>query len=155
MSREFTVKPLSAERVTQAYPLVQTNDPELGLEAWRDYALEHVRTRGDGRHSHGILIAENEGGFIVGLVAYHDAIDLHHGPVLVAEHLLAFDLLDRNLIVKRLTAELERIAGDHGYKAIHTTLPEAAPSRGGHWLRNFLEARGHHVEGMSMCKPLA
>ena len=35
---QLKIRPLSAERVTQAFPLIQTVLPEVTLAAWRDFA---------------------------------------------------------------------------------------------------------------------
>jgi hypothetical protein len=154
--REFKIESLTAERVALAYPLIRTVNPDLGLDAWCDYAedLIDAGSKEDGAIS-GVLVATNEGGVIVGLVAYRAQPDLKHGMVLAAEHLLALDLLDRNLIIEKLAASLESLAEDLGIPAIHMALADSVPECDRNGIIGLLQAAGHHVESVSLCKPLA
>ena len=49
---QLTIRPLSAARVIQAFPLIQTALPEVTLAAWRDFAaalISGTDARGDAR----------------------------------------------------------------------------------------------------------
>ena len=153
-ARDISVVDLDPQRISQAYPLVQTVMPDLDLDAWQHFALSLLQPPPVKSPQGGILTALNEGGFMVGLAIYRLVHDLRHGPVLLAEHLMALDLLDCKLVAQRLAVGLEGIASREGCRAVHITLSGATRTRTGDWLVGLLEDRGHQVQGVSLCKPM-
>lgn len=150
--RDIKTLPLTSERVQQAFPVIQTVMPELTLGCWSGFANEYLEPEQQIRQPHGILAAENESGLIVGLAAYRRGADLRQGTVLVAEHLIAVDLLVCQPIILRLTEKLEQIAADCGCSAIQLVLTEKWDEDS--WLVRMLLDRGHKVQSLSLCKPI-
>ncbi len=165
------VRPLCAERVTQAFALIQTALPEVTLAAWRDFAaalMSGTTPRGDAQgdargdaQEGGILAATDGRDTIAGLCSYRVVPDLVHGRLLDANHFLAFDLLDRRPVAEALAEALEALARDRACAAVHIHLPRHLPRRNdaptepGHGLSGLLTARGHRVESLGFCKRLA
>ncbi len=169
------VRPLSAERVTQAFALIQTALPEVTLAAWRDFAAALISgtshpgyAQGDapgasqaGGQEGGILAATDGRDTIAGLCSYRVVPDLVHGRLLDANHFLAFDLLDRRPVAEALAEALEALARERACAALHIHLPRHLPRRNdaptepGHGLSGLLAARGHRVESLGLCKRLA
>lgn len=156
--RQFDTRPLAAERIAQAFPLVQTSLPEVTLEAWCDFATALLSGGGPGDISQGgILAVMDARDTIAGLCAYHVVPDLVHGRLLAVEHFLAFDLLDRRAVAHALAQAVEILARERRCGAIHTSLPRAAnadPVNGG-GLLEVLSTRGHRVESLGLCKRLS
>jgi hypothetical protein len=153
--RQLRTRPLTAERIAQAFPLVQTSLPQVTLDAWCEFAEALVlRRNGAGA---GIIVVLGERDYIAGLCSYRVDHDLIHGRLLSAEHFLAFDLLDPRAVAHALAEGLEALARAHQCTAIHTQLPrmgDADPDRRG-GLMHVLSTRGHRVESIGMCKLLA
>lgn len=151
---QLKIRPLSAERVSQAFPLIQTALPEVTLAAWRDFAAV-LMSGGDAREG-GILAVTDGRNTIVGLCSYRLVPDLVHGRLLDADHFLAFDLLDRRPVAEALAEALEALARERGCTAVHTHLPQRndAPTEPGTGLTGLLAARGHRVESLGLCKRL-
>ncbi len=155
-TRDITVKSLTADRLNQAFPLIQAIAPNITLEAWKEFALPLVPRSGDDRRwQGGILIVEDGRGYISGLVAYRVQRDLLHGPVLVAEHFVAFDFFERDRIAEALARALEGLAAGHRCAAIHTVLPEGAERGRRQWLIDMLKLRGHQPHRVALHKPMA
>jgi hypothetical protein len=151
---QLKIRPLSAERVAQAFPLIQTALPVVTLAAWRDFAAA-LMSGGDAREG-GILAVTDGRNYIAGLCSYRVVPDLVHGRLLDASHFLAFDMLDRRPVAEALAAALEARARERGCSAVHTRLPHrnAAPPDPGNGLSGLLAARGHRVESLGLCKRL-
>ena len=151
--RSLETRPLTPERIAQAFPLIQTAYPVVSLEDWRDFATPLASAQGpaDG----GIITVVNEQGYIVGLCCYLDTQDLRHGAVLLANHFLILDLFDQQAVVRALADALESLARERRCTAIHTSVPETGVKRADDWLVRILRSRGHRVESLRMCKLLA
>jgi GNAT superfamily N-acetyltransferase len=157
---QLTTQPLSAARVIQAFPLIQTALPGVTLAAWRDFAAAQIHggnTRA-GDQEGGILAVTDRRGYIAGLCSYRLVPDLVHGRLLDTGHFLAFDLLERQPVAEALVAALEALARERGCTAVHTHLPrgdgDSAPPGPGRGLSGLLAARGYRVESWDLCKRL-
>ena len=155
---QLTTRPLSAERIAQAFPLIQTALPEVTLAAWRDFAaalMSGGNARGDAWEG-GILAVTDGRDYIAGLCSYRVVPDLVHGRLLDAGHFLAFDLLDRRPVAEALAEALEALARERGCTAVHTHLPHrnGAPPDPDDGMSRLLAARGHRVESLGLCKRL-
>ncbi len=155
---QLTIQPLSAARVNQAFPLIQTALPEVTLAAWRDFAAALMKgrnARGDIQEG-GILTVADRRDTIAGLCSYRLVPDLVHGRLLDAGNFLAFDLFERQPVAEALAAALEALARERGCSAVHTHLPHRndAPPGPGHGLSGLLAARGYRVESWDLCKRL-
>jgi hypothetical protein len=148
--RDIKTIPLTSERVQQAFPVIQTVMPDLTLDCWSGFANEYLEPDRQVRQPHGIIAAENESGLIIGLAAYRRGADLRQGAVLIAEHLIAVDLLACQPIILRLTEALEQIAADSNCSAIQLVLTEKWDDDS--WLVRMLLDRDYHVLSLSLCK---
>ncbi len=153
--KHLKIRPLSAERVTQAFPLIQAALPAVTLAAWRAFAAA-LMTGGAARDS-GILAVTDERNYIAGLCSYRVVPDLVHGRLLDAGHFLAFDLFDRRPVAEALAEGIEVMARDRGCSAVHTQLARRNDtlSEPGDGLGELFAARGHRVETLGLCKRLA
>ena len=148
MSRVLSTVPLTEDKISQAFPLIQAILPRLDFETWRNFA--HPLTAEPAIGEHGIRVVRGETGYFCGLVIYRVERDLVHGAVLAADHFIALDLLDPAPVAEALIQELEKLADRFGCGAIHTHLNAAQ--------RNLLDcfgAAGHHTEGYLLCRPLS
>jgi hypothetical protein len=148
--RDIKTIPLISERVQQAFPVIQTVMPDLTLGRWSEFASEYLEPDRQVRQPHGIIAAENESGLIIGLAAYRRGADLRQGVVLIAEHLIAVDLLVCQPIILRLTEALEQIAADIGCSAIQLVLTEKWDEDS--WLVRMLLDRGYHALSLALYK---
>ncbi len=151
--RNLETRPLTPERVAQAFPLIQTALPAVTLEEWRDFALPLVSPAGQA--TSGVVTVLSEQDFIVGLCCYRVEKNLHHGAVLMADPFLALDLLDLKAVASALADAIESLAREWHCTAIHTSLPATGVKGAENWLVRNLRGRGHQVESLRMCKLLA
>ncbi|MFQ6017175.1 MAG: hypothetical protein ACE5KF_03180 [Kiloniellaceae bacterium] len=152
MARQLRIRPLTPDRIAQAYPLVQAALPEVSLGDWRDFAAPLVSPKA--QPDAGIITVISERDYIAGLCSYHIAHDLRHGPALIADHFLALDLFDQRAVVHALAEAIESLAKDRLCTAIHTNLPETGAKISDGWLIRLLGNRGHRIESLRMCKVL-
>lgn len=150
--RKLNVSLLSETEVDQAFPLMQTICPAVDLAAWRRFAEQRL-TRST-ENGTGILIVRNEQGCIVAIAAFQLSQDLIHGRILLADHFGALDIVDQDNVARALEAGLEKIARRHGCTAVHTNVTASGKKGHDDWLCSVLFERGHHVEGLHMCKLL-
>lgn len=151
--RKLNVNLMSVEEIDQAFPLVQALCPSAELEGWRRFARQRLSSKApsETQVGTGVLIVRNEQGCIVGIGAYQVTCDLLHGPVLLADHFCALDIVDPSNVARALEGGIERIARRHGCTAVHTTVA-SSDGQGDSWLCAVLYERGHRVEGLHMCK---
>lgn len=148
--RNFVLRDLSPDRVFLAYPLIRNALPTASLADWQTFAGSWLAERDD--KDSGVLAVENESGVIIGLVAYQVRTDIEHGRTLSACNLVAFELLDRRRVAELLVEGLEAEAARLNCRAIHIDLPAVEGHQRPPWLVALLQARGHHVESISLCK---
>ncbi len=151
--RNLETRPLTAERIAQAFPLIQTALPAVTLEEWRDFATPLAGPAGQA--AGGVVTVLNEQGYIVGLCCYRVAQELQHGTVFLADPFLAVDLLGLQAVVRTLADAVESLAREWRCTAIHTCLPTPGLKGTDAWLVRKLRRRGHRVESVRMCKVLA
>ena len=143
----ITVTPLSAEQIDTAYPLVREVAPGLGPAGWRRYARRAIGTAQAG-HS-GIMVARRSGRpFPCGLFCYHKEQDLARGPVLMASHFIAIDILDPGPVLAALVRELEILAPRLGCAAMRVSVNEDRSE-----LALALFRAGHRQESHTLAKP--
>ncbi len=151
--RNLETRPLTPERVAQAFPLIQTVLPAVTLEEWRDFALPLASQAGQA--TSGVVTVFSEQDFIVGLCCYRVEKNLHHGAVLMADPFVALDLLGLKAVASALADAIESLAREWHCTAIHTSLPATGAKGAENWLVRNLRSRGHRVESLRMCKLLA
>lgn len=151
MSRQYIVKHLPADRVSQAFPLVQSASGDLSLEKWRSYVA--VRSAPGGVIPHGgggVVSVENAQGYIHGLFDYRIDVDLGCGRTLVCENVVALDLLNAKPVLAALFDAMDSLAKEHRCQAVHVSVP-----RTGVALVPRLKDAGHAVRSVGLCKRLA
>lgn len=157
--REILVESLRRDQAVRAYAVIQAALPQLGLEQW----LRFVEATGAGEEAalpfaeapSGILLARDPEGLLLGLVTYHRVQDLRHGALLCGGDLIAFGLPGRRPVAERLLEALEAEAVRLGCSALRLSLPqETAEPAASSPFATLLQARGHRVESLVLCKPL-
>ncbi len=151
--REFKTRLLAPDGIARAFPLIQVAFPKVTLKDWCDFASPLVRAKG--RPASGIITVISEQDYIAGLCCYRVEHELRHGPTVMADHFLAFDLFDRRPVIHALAAALESLARERLCTAVHTNLLETGPKSREGWLVRLLRSRGHRIESLRMCKLLA
>ena len=113
MSSDLHVRPLAAEQIVQAYPLVSLFDPELTLAQWTSYASQLLTEKNGGR-THRILTVQTPDSYIYGLSAYWLRPDLWSGSVLEIDNFAAIAMARGRTIARLLLKALENIARESG-----------------------------------------
>jgi hypothetical protein len=157
-SAGLTCEELPALRAGTVFPLLREAIPGLDLQAWLRFARRispaprgGVRRPGPQRAGQsGIMIARRAPRPMpCGLFIWRRDEDLAHGAVLVAEHLVAVDLLDPEPVRAALVQELDALAQRLGCGGIRTMVIRAdAP------IAARLLAAGHASDGTAMFKAL-
>ena len=142
----FTAEALSPDQFRSVYPLIRQVVPALTLNQWLRFArMEASPRRGGGI----IAVRRTARDFPCGLFCYRVENDLEHGRVLVAEHIVALDLLDPDAVLKALVAEIESLGTRLGCTAVRSVLHHRADHVAG-----GLSAAGHTLEGEMLVKSL-
>lgn len=144
----FTCKNLSPDQVHTVYPLVREAVPTLDLKSWTRISRRITNPR---RAEQGGIrvVLRSPRPLPCGLFLYRREHDLAHGPILVAEHMVAVDVLDPQSVMSALVHELEALAERLGCSAIRTVvLGQASLAASG------LYAAGHRPEGATLWKPV-
>ncbi len=109
MSDCFVVKPLTPERIPQAFALVSIFDDRLSQDAWCEYAAAVVEKSGNGA-DRGIMTVQSEEGYIYGLSVHHLKQELRRGRVLEIENFAIANLIGAKTAAGLLLESLESIA---------------------------------------------
>lgn len=142
----FSCRPLSPDQAAAVYPLVREAIPGLGLRGWLRFARRATAPRRALRE--GIMVVVRlPRALPCGLFVYRRESDLARGPVLVAEHFVAVDLLDPAPVMRALVAELDALAQRLGCQAIRAMVLSDASL-----LASGLHAAGHRAEGEALWK---
>lgn len=149
----LTCEALPPDRSGTVFPLLREAIPGLDLQAWLRFARRvtappHGNRRRAGQS--GIIVARRPPRPMpCGLFIWRRDEDLAHGAVLVAEHLVAVDLLDPEPVRAALIQELEALAQRLGCGGIRTmAIKPDAP------IAARLLAAGHATDGAAMFKAL-
>lgn len=144
----FTCKNLSPDQVHTVYPLVREAVPTLDLKTWSRVSKRLANPRR--AEQCGIrAVLRSPRQMPCGLFLYRREHDLAHGPILIAEHMVAVDVLDPQPVMSALVRDLEELAERLGCSAIRTmVLGQSALATSG------LYAAGHRPEGATLWKPV-
>lgn len=144
----FTCQNIAPEQVYTVFPLVREIVPELDLKGWNRIARRLANARRAGHEGIRVVLRQSRQ-LPCGLFLYRREIDLVHGPILVAEHMIAVDVLDPESVMQALVADLEALAERLGCSAIRTMVfGQASLAASG------LYAAGHRPEGATLWKPI-
>ena len=130
------------------FPLLREAIPGLALDVWLRFARRITGPRRAG-HSGIKVVRRMPRPMPCGLFIWRRDDDLKHGAVLVAEHLVAIDLLDPDPVMAALVGELEALAQHLGCGGIRTVVIKADAE-----IAARLLAAGHAKEGTAMWKPM-
>jgi GNAT superfamily N-acetyltransferase len=154
MKRHFIAKQLAPERADEAFPIARAAVPGLTLERWRVFTGDAV-TVGDRASAPGIMVVENERGYIQGLCTYRLQHDMRHGTILAVDDLVVLDLVDNGAVAAALVDALEAWARAVGCSAIRLHVAEDAEARpNSPVLYEFLKRNGHAVDAVRLVKPV-
>ncbi|WP_282605521.1 hypothetical protein [Pelagibius sp. Alg239-R121] len=146
---------MTADRMAQAFPLVQLVNPNLSFEGWQRYAA--YRTQSDVKEPSGILLIEDGSEHIAGLFGYLIDLHLQYGRVLVARDLVTLALFEhqRNQALRTIVETLDELAATHSCSAIHTITakPLSCEDTNVPFVQLFAAA-GHRCEPWGFCKLL-
>ncbi len=131
MSDCFVVKPLTPERIPQAFALVAIFEERLSQDAWCEYAAAIVE-KADNGAGRGIMTVQSEEGCIYGLSVYHLKRELRHGRVLEIENFAVADLIGAKTAAALLLESLESIARTQQCRCMSLKLLNPAMRK---WLR--------------------
>lgn len=122
---DWVTAPLTADRIDQAYPLVQACERSLSLDQWRTQAANALS---QGPHRSGIVTALRRG-YIHGLFRYRIDDDGDAGPVLVVDMVRVLDIIDPSAANRVLRQAMARTATNAKCVTIR-------PPLGGHGLKS-------------------
>lgn len=134
----YLFKPLTADRVDQAYPLVTGSAPSI--EQWRRYALHLIEAREDENQRCGIHVAEAPERYLRGLFSYLVGPDLRRGECLRVDCIALPDSLDRSMVADALISRLGALADEHACQAVLIHLDEHHQ-----WLNGKLTGAGYEA----------
>lgn len=155
MSGSFVVKPLTADQIPQAFPVVAIFDHRLKEAAWSEYAAALVGMCDEGL-CHGIMTVQNRDGYIHGLSAHHLKHELRGGRILEIENFVVVNLVGAKTATRILLESLEGIARTQHCRCISLKLLDPRLRRslrrmsGPH--RDIFEAAGFHGEPLRLRK---
>ncbi len=144
----FTCKNLSPDEVHIVYPLVRELVPTLDLKGWTRISKRLANPK---RAEQGGIrvVLRSPRPLPCGLFLYRREHDLARGPILIAEHMVAVDVLDPQSVMSALVSDLELLAERLGCSAIRTMVLEQASLAA-----SGLYAAGHRPEGATLWKPI-
>ena len=139
---------LSPDSARTVFPLLREAVPGLTLAGWLRFA-RRVGSPKQALRAGIVVVRRAPRPMPCGLFIWRRDDDLEHGAVLVAEHLVAIDLLDPAPVMAALVRELEALAKRLGCGGIRTMMirPDAP-------IAAQLLAAGHAKQGGAMFKPM-
>jgi hypothetical protein len=125
---QYNVRPLSQERIPEAFPVVAFLDERVTPQQWSDYASTVVAANGQGG-SHGIMTLQDRQSHIIGLSVYHIRPDLQRGRVLVIENFAVVTLIGAQQAASTLLAAMEELARDRNCACLAISLLDSKARR--------------------------
>ena len=145
---EFRCENLAPGEAATVFPLMREAVPGLDLKTWLRFA-RRINTPRRAAQCGIMVVRRPARPMPCGLFVWRREDDLAHGPTLVAEHIVALDLLDPAPVMRALIEELDRLAKEFGCSAIRAMVlgQESLVASG-------LRAAGHRPEGATLWKEL-
>lgn len=151
MRRGFIATILERDRADAAYPTIRAAIPGMELAQWR----RHVAAASVDRSRRGIMVVENERGYIHALCCYRVDLDLRRGRTLAIDHFIVLGILGDRVVVRLLIEAVERQALALGCTAMQIRVPRNATEKPeDHPLASSLAASGYAVESLHLAKLL-
>jgi hypothetical protein len=150
LSRQYAIKSLTLDRISQAFPLIHAAEMDLSLGQWVRYAKDHLQgmhNYGDGHR--GIVTIESDDDYIHGLFLYAVDCDLKLGRSLRCEHVIALDLFHGEKVAASILEAIQILAKKHDCGAISVSVQ----FRNGPF-HSMLEHAGHSKDLIVFRKPV-
>lgn len=144
--RRFSAGPLREADIARAYALIQVMTPEIGLAAWRRFALPLVRGKAARK---GIVALHGDRQYLCGLFVWRIDQDLRHGRTLVVDYAIGLDMVSQDAVTMALVDAIEDAARRLKCGAVHSHVGSArgpVPDR--------MSRTGYQTEGVVLCKRL-
>jgi len=144
--RRFSAGPLHEADIVKAYALIQVMAPEIGLAAWRRFALPLVRGKSARK---GIVALHGDRQYLCGLFVWRIDQDLRHGRTLMVDHAIGLDLVSPEAVTMALVDAIEDTARWLKCGAVHSYIGDQrgpVPER--------MSRTGYRSEGIVLCKSL-
>ncbi len=145
---EFTCDNLAPGEAATVFALMREAVSGLELKTWLRFA-RRVNTPRRAAQCGIVVVRRVARPMACGLFVWRREDDLAHGPTLIAEHIVALDLLDPAPVMRALIDELDRLAKEFGCCAIRAMVlgQESLVATG-------LRDAGHRTEGATLWKQL-
>lgn len=119
-----TVRSLDKQEIDQAFALARLAVPDLDQAAWREFARDMLS--GQGAEQGGILVMEQGGSALTGLLVYRLRSDLRRGRLMIVDALVpvAFSRRRADEVTRALLDAAESTARRLGCAALRVTLEE-------------------------------
>jgi GNAT superfamily N-acetyltransferase len=122
MATVYTVEPLPAEKVDQAYPLIQAIEPKLDLGQWR-VLCRRLNDKRDGAGESGIVfVVVDATGYFRGICIVETTHEPANGPAIAISKLMIDDAIDPIGAASALLRALYAYAADHGCRRLRISM---------------------------------
>ncbi len=121
MSDLYTIRPLTPERIDEAFPVIAVLDPGITPAEWADYAAT-LLAPSDPRHGNGILTVQDPQGRIIGISVYRIRPDLRRGRILDIENFAVVNLIKPQHAASALLKALEDLARERECECLSISL---------------------------------
>ncbi|MEM7443656.1 MAG: hypothetical protein AAF414_10050 [Pseudomonadota bacterium] len=127
-ARDWVVAPLTADRIDQAFPLMQANEAALTLDEWRDLAKASLATA---EQAGGVVTVQFRN-YLNGLFVYRIEENFDAGRVLSVDMIRVLDIIDPAKVNRVLRQAIAATADRFGCVTIRPPLGgDALPSHAG------------------------
>jgi len=126
MSRTFIAEPLRLSEIDLAFPIVRAAAPDIEWSEWTILAESLIQA--EEPKQMGIIGLKDAGGYFCGLFTYATMDTLSSGRVLMAENLIAQELIGSGCTEKRLLQAAEDLAKRLRCQSVRANLPIRAIS---------------------------
>lgn len=145
---DIRIEPLTTARILQVFPLIREAVPQVRLDEWTRFA--RARTKSRGPDHTGIRVATTgRNAYPSGLYCYRIETRLSAGNILVADHLVAIDIINARPVFDRLIGDLENLALRLNCHEVRRIIQQRSTQAA-----QPLFAAGHHPQGMVFARTL-
>ena len=132
MTETYLIRPLGADQIAQAYPLLSIFDPRLTKDQWLDYAGKLIERMGSAEERR-IITVQSIQKAIYGLSIQWVRPDLQRGRILQIENFAVIDIAGNRKAAVLLLRALDDLAGRLGCHCVSISLLNAQMRK---WLRD-------------------
>ena len=132
MTETYLIRPLGADQIAQAYPLLSIFDPRLTKDQWLDYAGKLIEWTGSAEERR-IITVQSIQKAISGLSVQWVRPDLHRGRILQIENFAVIDIAGNRKAAVLLLRALDDLARRLGCHCVSISLLNAQMRK---WLRD-------------------